>query len=89
MVRPLGGDGIGGLLHLGQTDSGRLADGEGGRGLGNGAADVHLLGSGQLHGLLLGGPEDTSNQGAPRPAVPSGELDRAAKRERTGNEKRV
>lgn len=82
MLRPLGCNGIGLLLHLSQVGPGRLTDGEGGRGLGA-RRDVHLLRSGQLHGLVLRRLEDTwtsaREEGAPGPAVATGELDRAEK----------
>lgn len=77
------------MLHLAQVDPRGLTDGERGRGLGAGR-DVHLLRSGQLHGLDLRRLEDTwSSSGeewTPRPAVAGRELDWAKKKKRKKKE---
>lgn len=74
MLGPLGQAREGLLLRLSRVGPGGLADGERRRGLAA-RRDVHLLGVGQLHGLVLRGLEDTwsraGDMGAPGPAVPA------------------
>lgn len=87
MLRPLGHDRIRLLLHLSQVDTGRLTDGERGRGLGA-RCDVHLLWGGQLHGLVLRWLKDAwssaGEEGAPGPAFPPWELYWAEKKRKRG-----
>ena len=77
MLGPLGGLRVGRLLGRGHAAARGLADGQR-RGRLAARRHVHLLGGGQLHGLLLGsGPHHgAGDQAAPGPALSPGELHR-------------
>lgn len=86
MLGPLGCHRIRLLLYLSQVGTGRLTNGERRRGLGAGG-DVHLFRGGQLHGLVLRRLEDpraeAGGEGAPGPAVPTGELHRTGENKKS------